>query len=1733
MPKAKKFGAFAGVFTPSILTILGVIMYLRLGWVVGQSGLIAAIAIIFIAHVISITTGLSISSIATDKKIKVGGIYYILSRSLGLPMGGAIGITIFVGTSLSIALYLVGFAENFLGIEAIRTFLGLGTTATDIRIVGTAAILFLVLLAFISTSLAIKSQYLILGAIALSIISIIVGFFTLDADTTQATLLQPVKDGLPLETVFAIFFPAVTGFTAGVAMSGDLKDPKKAIPKGTLWAIGTGLVTYVGLAVTIAIFVDRETLLSDYNFLMKVAMWAPLVVAGIWGATLSSALGGILGAPRILQAIARDKIFPRFFGKGFGENNEPRNALLLTFLIAEAGILIGELDVIARVVSMFYIAAYGFINLAFALEHWASTDFRPSFKIPKWIGIVGFIACFAVMFKLDTIAMIMAILIMFGIYFFLTKKELQVDFGDVWQSVWSSIVRSSLSRIALKGLEERNWQPNIILFSGGTQARPHLIEFGIHLVGRKGFLSNFDLVQISNDDKVVPRQKQIEADGNGLVNKGIFSRKHYCTDIYEGIRNIAGTYGFSGIEPNTVMMGWGRSSENPQHFLKTVNYLKDLDMNILLMDYDKTAGFGKYNQVDIWWRTTEHNGNLALVLLKFLWLSNEWRNTKARILIVNPVNEQREIIYRNTISILENMRISAEIKIINNQIEQRSFYDIVQVESVNSDLIFLGLPNIDKGDETTFVEETNKLCRDIGTVVLLRASTHFKELKIGIKQALLSSIDKLENKIKVEEETSIPLPGIDYPASEELAKQVRLLYGDIMEINRYLKTQYLSKLSGYRTNLIDQMEEAVSKSFQNITEKVLDGKTRQQQKTLVKFESNLLFRFRKIISDYDREIFEIQQSRLTESIEYFFREIDKVIQNSPGRVLVTLNESDLTYETAKTNSERFFLFSQKIRKSLSRNKKSVYHVKYQRILNQYLYISATRFIYEMLEKWGDATLKFAVKSRAMIYKIATILFELEKKSASGITQEMIEERREIVAREISSLKKLNQEAAAGIADFSFTSLNETIRKFSSEISRLNANQAFNDANFDINSARNIRNFIMTIPATWRKNQQLMLNTLTLELGLLSFTTKLRSILGDVAKETDIIFERQFIAREVEMRDRLSKFSKQLKGGASVKFNPENFVELEQRESFQAFFNQLIENTFRKIKLATSVLPQNVELMDEESQNNFSTRQYKNIDSVNIAVSELMDYLLQSEFVEPLQKSVSEIPQKLEKINSSINEVIRNLTFGIEKLNEENKTDSPETETIIPLVDEHIKQFNAEIDKSSEVKNQTLNLFNERLNTFEDRLSFHSFINSARNLRQYIRDIESRKRWVFLQSLRQNTKDFIQHQLNQFWYRQSVGVMFTQRLRKETVSGEFRVNDAINLTEKISQNPETASKIPFYYSRLFLRKQYYLNEFWVGRKKELAEAKKAIRRYQNGLYGGILITGEANAGKSFFSQYFVNKLYQNSTTFTLSPPYGGSTDLKMFRQAIETTFEVEGSYYRIFNTLPENSVLIIDDLSLWWEKSDNGTAVIDQIMELINKYGKRCLFVVNTNKYSYELINRIAGIEAYFINIIELEPFNSEDLQQIVLNRHQSSGFKLKLAGSLRDHLRPWDLARLFARYFSYSRGNAGVVLSAWLANIEDIDKNIITINPPRIPDLSVLDNLKPDWYLLIVQLILHKRANLKKLSRICMVSIQEVKSKIEILKRSGILVENQPGVYEINGYLYPHLQNKLIEKEML
>ncbi len=721
MSKKKKFGTFEGVFTPSILTILGVIMYMRLGWVVGNAGLIGTIAIIIIAHIIAVTTGLSLSSVATDKKIGAGGVYYVLSRSMGIPIGGSIGIALYVGTAFSIALYLIGFSESFNG------YFGFGMTVNDFRLTGTIALLSLTILALISTSVALKAQFFILGAIVISLVSI---FFGSGDFVPETVPLFSSENSVSLEVVFAIFFPAVTGFTAGIAMSGDLEDPKKSIPLGTLLAIGVGLITYLGLAIFIAFNIDAEYLKTDYNILMKVALFAPAVVAGIWGATLSSALCGILGGPRILQAMSIDKITPGIFGRGKGTNNEPVNALFMVFIIAEAGILIGELDVIARIVSMFYLTAYGFINFSYFLESWANPDFQPTFKIKRWIGLLGFIACFAVMFKLDMVAMLAAFVVIGVLYFRLQRKEVKLQSNDVWRSVWENIVNKGLKKIDGKVDENSNWNPNIILFSGRSDHQSYLLELSKTVSGRTGIVTNFKLIIDKKNSRPLRKTEQVVRDTN-FKELGIFARQIKVGNIYTGIINIATTFGFSGVEPNTIMMGWPKGLENSNEYSKMTETLLHLDFNLMYLDFDRISKFGDHQTVDLWWKETDSkNAEMMLNIARFIIASPRWNNTSIRVLFVNNNKVKIDLIHGKIAAMVEDLRVQVEIKIIKNAVDQEPFYSLIGQYSKTTDLTLVGIPNYKIEKQAEFVLKTNHLFESIGSTLLVKAANNFNVLDL-------------------------------------------------------------------------------------------------------------------------------------------------------------------------------------------------------------------------------------------------------------------------------------------------------------------------------------------------------------------------------------------------------------------------------------------------------------------------------------------------------------------------------------------------------------------------------------------------------------------------------------------------------------------------------------------------------------------------------------------------------------------------------------------------------------------------------------------------------------------------------------------------------------------------------------------------------------------------------------------------------------------------------------------
>ena len=714
-PEAKKLGTFGGVYTPSILTILGVIMYLRFGWVVGNVGLLGTLIIVTLSTAITFLTALSISAIATDRIVRGGGAYYMISRSLGIESGGAVGIPLYFAQALSVALYTLGFAESL-----VNVFPSLNQLYT--------ALLVTVLVAGValtSADAAIKVQYVIMGAIALSLLSF---FFGTSLESTQVEMWG-ASDRLsePFWQVFAVFFPAVTGIMAGVNMSGDLKNPTKAIPVGTLAAVGTGYLIYMILPIVMAMRADATTLLAEPLIMREIALWGPAILLGVWGATLSSALGSILGAPRILQALARDRVLPRwmrFLGKGSGANDEPRVGTAVTLAVVIAAVCIGDLNLIAPVLTMFFLTTYMVLNISAAIEAFLqSPSFRPQFKVHWAFSLLGAIGCIVVMFLINAIATVIAAIISLSIYFWLQRRALEVTWGDVRRGLWMALLRIGIYQLDQTYREEdpKNWRPHILVLSGAPTKRWSLIELADSLTHKRGLITVSTVLKRGTRDLV--QQGQIERRiRNYLDKKGVEALVRVITahDIFTGAQHLVEIYGLGPIIPNTILLGDSESSTHRDSYCQMIAQIHKSKRNLVIFRENHERGFGRRRRIDVWWGgSMQANGGLMLLLAYLLRSDIRWR--EANIYLKLVVNHQSAVspARDNLNQLLTELRISAHPQVI--VADGRSFNRILRQTSRNADVIFLGMATPDENFAQYYEQLQEKVAELPSTVFVLAA----------------------------------------------------------------------------------------------------------------------------------------------------------------------------------------------------------------------------------------------------------------------------------------------------------------------------------------------------------------------------------------------------------------------------------------------------------------------------------------------------------------------------------------------------------------------------------------------------------------------------------------------------------------------------------------------------------------------------------------------------------------------------------------------------------------------------------------------------------------------------------------------------------------------------------------------------------------------------------------------------------------------------------------------------
>jgi amino acid transporter len=717
MSGERQLGTFLGVFTPTILTILGVIMYLRVGWLVGNLGLLRVLVIVALANAITLVTTLAFSSVATNSRVGVGGAYFIISRSLGLELGGAIGLPLFLSQTFSVTLYAYGLAESL-------RFVWPGLPVMPAAL---AVVIAVWTLAVAGAEKALRAQVVLMGFVVVSLITMAIGAL-LRSGGSPILFEQPTGE-VGFWAGFAVFFPAVTGVMVGLGLSGDLREPGRAIPLGSIAAVITGLAVYLAVPFLLQYGADPAELRDDPMVWSKIAVFGPwLVLPGLWSAIFSSAVGSVLAAPRTLQALARDGLAPRILGPSTGDATSLLPGMLVTLAIAVGAVFLGDLNAVAAVVSMFFLTVYGTVNIAAAFEVLSGDpSWRPKIKVPWWLTLAGGIACGAVMVLINPIAGAVALMAELALWLVLSRRGHQARWGDARRGIYEALIRWALMRLDQRPIGARNWRPHLLVYVHDPVKELDQIRFADWFSQGRGVVTVCNLItgDLENDElHLADRRDAIKSviTSEGLL---VFPEVDVVTEIVDGIVNVAQANGMAGLASNTVLLGWPESRAMRADFLHVMRKLERLNKSFVMARVKPRHLLPREERtIHVWWGGLQQNGDLMLLLAHLLHSNTEWHDATVKVMSIASSQLMKTRTEKYLASLMPQIRIEAEVRVVLKP-DDTTVAEVIQRESAEAAVVFLGLQVPAAGDEAEYSERLERLAGDLPVVFFVKNSSVF------------------------------------------------------------------------------------------------------------------------------------------------------------------------------------------------------------------------------------------------------------------------------------------------------------------------------------------------------------------------------------------------------------------------------------------------------------------------------------------------------------------------------------------------------------------------------------------------------------------------------------------------------------------------------------------------------------------------------------------------------------------------------------------------------------------------------------------------------------------------------------------------------------------------------------------------------------------------------------------------------------------------------------------------
>ncbi|MDA3952639.1 MAG: amino acid permease [Bacteroidales bacterium] len=652
--KGKSFGT-APVFFTAISTILGAILFLRFGFAVGTLGFAGALLILLIGHLVTIPTAFAISEIATNQRVEGGGEYFIISRSFGLNIGGTIGIALYLSQAISVAFYVIAFTEAFEPV--FNWFQNTYDFSLPRQVISIPAMALLAILILRKgANMGVKALYFVVAILFVSIFLFFIGKTEYAAETTERFAYSPLRNMDNFFFIFAIIFPAFTGMTAGVGLSGDLKNPGRSIPLGTVAGTFVGIIVYIFIVFKLNNSASPDDLINNQLVMSDIAMYGKWIIPlGLAASTISSALGSIMVAPRTLQALGHDKTFPfqrfnRQMAKGKAETNEPFNASVITILIAFVFVFIGDVNAVAKVISIFFMLTYGSLCLISFLNHFGSSpSYRPTFRSHWILSLIGFVFSIFIMFKMDSLYAILAIGIMITLYIYISyyhseRQGLESIFRSALFQVNRNLQVYLQKNQSIK--KKASWHPSAVCVTEVNSDRDNAFKLLTWISDKYGFGTYIQYIQgyysrAAHDQAQEALELLIERaesrDSNVYVDTIV------SPSYTSAIAQIIQLPGISGLDNNLALFEYDKKDPvNLEQIVENYPLVRSGNYDVCILG-GSNRGVNFHEGIHIWVRRVDYENLNLMVLLSYIIMGHsDWKGAKIKIFNVRRPGQMDE-----------------------------------------------------------------------------------------------------------------------------------------------------------------------------------------------------------------------------------------------------------------------------------------------------------------------------------------------------------------------------------------------------------------------------------------------------------------------------------------------------------------------------------------------------------------------------------------------------------------------------------------------------------------------------------------------------------------------------------------------------------------------------------------------------------------------------------------------------------------------------------------------------------------------------------------------------------------------------------------------------------------------------------------------------------------------------------------------------------------------------------